>query len=96
MNTIKPNLISYNNDIIARPFINVIKNDIPFKKVAEECAACIGGNVDDWTRRNKKLRKIFHGDNTRLKIGARLMIPHNVVNKALETKLHEMSTFSKF
>ncbi|AGE54385.1 hypothetical protein PBCVNY2B_785L [Paramecium bursaria Chlorella virus NY2B] len=76
-------VISHSDDIIARPFVNLLKDDISFNDFAEECAKKIGGKPEDWEKRNKALLGLFDNKHKKLRIGTRFKIPHHIVEKAI-------------
>jgi hypothetical protein len=84
-------IISYNGDIIGRPFVNVLIDGISFSTFAEECAKKFGGKPEDWEKRNKILLGLFDNKHKKLRIGTRFKIPHYLVEKAIDDYASLMS-----
>lgn len=77
-------IVSYNDDIIGRPFVNVLIDGMSFSTFSEECAKKIGGKPEDWEKRNKTLLGLFDNKHKKLRIGTRFKIPHYLVEKAID------------
>ena len=76
-------LVYVNDDIIRRPFVDLLKDEISFDTFAEECAKTIGGKSEDWMNRNKSLLGLFGNKHKKLRVGTRFKIPHFLVEKAI-------------
>jgi len=79
-----PRIVSYNDDIIGRPFVNVLNEGMSFSTFSEECAKKFGGTPEDWEKRNKSLLGLFDNKHKQLRIGTRFKIPHYLVEKAID------------
>ncbi|AGE54697.1 hypothetical protein PBCVKS1B_554L [Paramecium bursaria Chlorella virus KS1B] len=77
-------IVSYNDNIIRRPFVNVLIDGMSFSRFAEECSKKIGGKPEDWEKRNKSLLGLFDNKHKKLRIGTRFKIPHHLVEKAID------------
>jgi len=73
----------YDNDLIRRPYVNLISDGVPFYKFAEECSKNIGGSPEEWMERNKSMLGLFDTKNKKLNIGARFKVPNKIVDKAI-------------
>lgn len=77
-------IVSYNDNIIKRPFVNVLIDGMSFSRFAEECSKKFGGKPEDWEKRNKTLLGLFDNRHKKLRIGTRFKIPHHLVEKAID------------